>query len=287
MDTYQTIGASIILLAIIIALLIPKYKKGIIVFDIDNTILCNGSLLGNDKCNHYPTAESPCSVTETIHPWSSPQVAYGQPYYDGMCRKDQLKDGQDITCAIHAYNSLPPTNCDPTIDPVTGFPKGTDCLLAERIQSVIKMARDKGYYVAINTARTYDAVVPIFPYLKNLGFYDSELQDFQKGGMITYNTNSTIGFTDLYTTAKQKAINMISLSNRFNMPRNRMVLLDDQLVNCKAVRDEGFKAYNVSTTYGQQYGWSCDSLTVGQERDPFCQCGITDGQINEIFNLLN
>lgn len=275
------------LLAIFLAFAIPKRRKtkGVVVFDIDNTILCNGSLLGNLQCNHYPTAEWPCGNAETIHPYNAPQ-AKNQPVYDGKCVKDELSDGKNIDCSILNFNSLSPDPnlCISTIDNTTGKPFGIDCSVRDRTKALITNIRSKDYAIAINSARFLENITPLVPYLLYLGFTKDEVKSIEEGGVITYNKSKS---TDIYTSAKQKAINMIAISKKFNVDRKNVILLDDQLVNCKAVRDMGFRAYNVSTTFGQMYGWSCDNITdVPTKKNSTCQCGITDNQSIEIINML-
>jgi hypothetical protein len=310
----------VLIIFIIISILLPKkaHYKGLVVFDIDNTVLCRGAMMGNSQCNRgssnigffgpwllYP--QNPCSQNELIHPptydsqnnkWiNPPQTAYSpdklnewggnQPKYDGRCLKNELEDGRDISCSIHAPNklALDPNNCDSSDVDKDGYAKGVDCGAKNRAAKIIKMCRDKNYAVAVNTAEFKDDAKSKTKYLKSIGFTDQELTFPEEGGNLTYNVSQG---ADLYSQAKQKGINLLALQKKYNLPKNKIILLDDQMANCKAVRDLGFKAYNINTTFGQTYGWSCDQLKDGaKQTDPgSCQCGITDKQIDEIFKLL-
>ena len=273
----------LLILIILVSGLIPKKYDGVIVFDIDNTLLCNGSMMGNSKCikDFYSLSPTnPCSDKEIIYSQKSPQIKYGaeQSEYDGRCLKEEGKDGRDISCSIHRFNYQKVSNfsCDPTLDPITGFPKGIDCDTQKRVQKLIKSCRDKNYAVAINTSEFKDDVINRIGYLKTLGFTEEELKFIEDGGVITYNISKS---TDMYSQAKQKAINMIALGEKFGLSNDELILIDDQMSNCKAVRDLGFRSYNVSTTFGEMYGWGCGSDTT-------CQCGITDSQTIEILNML-
>jgi hypothetical protein len=285
-----------IIFGVILGIVIPKKGyAGAVVFDIDNTTLCRGSMCGNQLCskNQYTlNPENPCSESETIHASWQPQIfrapnGFRQPVYDGRCQKGELGDGRDISCSIHKFNTgklTDVTNCDSTIDPLTGFPKGIDCGAMNRAKKIIKMCRDKNYAIAINTAEFQVDALSKIVYLKAIGFTDDELKLIDDGGVITYNKSEGM---DMYTQAKQKAINMISLAKKFDLPRHKVMLIDDMMANCKAVRDMGFKAYNVSTTYGQMYGWSADRVkNASNTPTPDKQCGITDSQMTKIFELL-
>jgi hypothetical protein len=285
-----------IIFGVLLGIVIPKkrYDRAI-VFDIDNTVLCRGSMCGNQLCskNQYTlNPGNPCSETETIHaPWQ-PQIyrapnEFKQPVYDGRCLKDEIGDGRDISCSIHKFNTgklTDVTNCDSTIDPITGFPKGVDCGAMNRAKKIIKMCRDKNYAIAVNTAEFKEDALSKIIYLKAIGFTDDELKLIDDGGIITYNNSNGM---DMYTQAKQKAINMISIAKKFDLPRDKVMLVDDMMANCAAVRHIGFKAYNISTTFGQTFGWSADSITGGDTTPaPDKQCGITDSQMTQIFKML-
>jgi hypothetical protein len=278
--------SAIIMVGVLMGVVIPKAScKGVVVFDIDNTVLCNGSLLGSSQCNHYPWAQWPCSNAETIHLATDIQ-APGQPVFEGRCVKNELNDGINLDCTIHNSNSGYPNavNCSSTLNPTTDKPDGVDCGARDRAMKFISTLRDKGYAVAINTARFQEGIASAIPYLLYIGFAKDELQSLEDGGIIVYNKSRAFEYV---TQAKQKAINMISIAKKFNLPRNKLILIDDQMINCKAVRDMGFKAYNVSTTFGQTYGWSYDSIIYGQSTaDSTSQCGITEKQIQEIFNMI-
>jgi hypothetical protein len=269
---------------VLVAIVIPRKYRGVVVFDVDNTILCNGSMMGNSKCTFKKLSPTnPCTDKETIYSNKAPQIIYGgtQPTFDGTCLKEELKDGRDISCSIHSFNPMAENiSCDPSIDPKTGFPVGIDCDAQTRAKKIIKMCRDKKFAVAINTAEGKEDVIKFrMDYLKTLGFTDDELKFIEDGGIITYNKTKA---TDMYTQAKQKGINMIALAEKFGIERQSLILIDDQMANCKAVRDMGFQAYNCSTTFGETYGWSC----FGKDSSSTCHCGITDNQINEIFKLI-
>ena len=181
------------------------------------------------------------------------------------------------------------------------FPKGVDQTLVGRMKSIISACRRNNIGIGINTARFRKDVLSQNSYLQLLGFKGEELKDFSEGGSITYNASQG---ADMYTQAKQKALNMVSIAERYGLAKDRVVLVDDQIINCLAVRGMGFKAYNCSTTLGQTYGWSVDPATGmlagadkqgnkisskwfnnGNKKSEY-QCGITDDQIAPILSLL-
>lgn len=352
-----------IIAALIIGFIIPinkvlKKYKGMIVFDVDNTILCRGALAGNSRCMAHTTDYGPIQYnsfkdadgktkywinscggvgtdpnTTDIYPpnygttplytypqlkgyidkegvvdWSKstpPIQGRGEPL-DGRCTKPPLGDGDQFTCSLKTGSpvNLPTDSCDPgltTFDNVKDifgnsivFPKGVDCGLKERIKRLIKICRDNDIGIAINTARFEEDVENPgqIAYFKELGFLDSELKSFNNGGHIMFNNSKSF---DIYGQAKQKALNMLSMQNRYNLSKEKMVLIDDQFINILSVRGQGFKGYHCSTTLGQTFGFSQDHLKDWKNPDiskdnSDVQCGITKDQaidILKIFGITN
>ena len=365
-----------VVVAAIVAALIPVGGKntsenynGMVVFDIDNTILCRGMMAGNSRCTAagseairlignykddnskkyfmntcggiandpkdsdqnrpdygttkfytYPSFKFNLGPDGTTGPtWSQdtsgnwvPDAAHriiqgrGDPM-DARCVKPALGDGDQYTCslknnydAVQNAGTLPLDGCSPELvefptkdylgNPATVvFPAGVDCELKTRVRNLIQICRKNNVGVAINTARFTDFINPAqLPYYKSLGFTDNELLSFNKGGHFTYNFSQGLC---IYTQAKQKALNMVSLQKRFNLPKSKMILVDDQLINVMAVRDFGFQGYHCSTTMGQTFGFSQDHLKDWNSPDPAkdnsdVQCGITKNQIPEILKAI-